>query len=201
MKATHFASAAHFRRWLEANHRAATELWVAFYKAHTGRKGLTYLEAVDEALCFGWIDGLKKRLDDEAFVHRFSPRRPRSIWSDINTRKAARLKREGRMAPAGLEAFAARDPKRAGIYSFEVRHGHSLDARSLARFKAKKRAWAFFAAQPPGYRRLMIFRVMSAKREETRARRLAQLIAVSSRGLRIDTLTGNATPRRADKAT
>ncbi len=200
MKAIFFASPAHFRRWLEARHRTTTELWVAFYKMHTGRKGLTYLEAVDEALCFGWIDGLKKRLDDEAFVHRFSPRRPRSIWSDINTRKAARLKREGRMAPAGLEAFAARDPKRAGIYSFEVRHSHSLDARSLARFKANKRAWAFFAAQPPGYRRLMIFRVMSAKREETRARRLGQLIAVSARGLRVDSLSGKPTRPRADKA-
>src|SRR5258706_886583 len=113
MKATFFASPAHFRRWLDAHHRTATELWVAFYKTHTGRKGLTYLEAVDEALCFGWIDGLKKRLDDEAFVHRFSPRRPRSIWSHINTRKAARLKLEGRMAPTGLLAVPARDPTRA----------------------------------------------------------------------------------------
>ncbi len=173
---------------------------MAFHKTHTRRKGLTYLEAVDEALCFGWIDGLKKRVDADAFMHRFSPRRARSIWSDINTRKAARLKRAGRMARAGLAALAARDPERAGLYSFEARHKASFDARSLARFKAKKRAWDFFEAQPPGYRRIATFWVVSAKREETRARRLERLIADSAHGLRIDTLSGNGMRRRADQA-
>ena len=196
MSATFFASAAQFRRWLEANHRTAAELWVAFYKAHTGRKGLTYLEAVDEALCFGWIDGLKKRLDEQAFMHRFSPRRSRSVWSDVNTRKAEALKRQGRMASAGLAAYAARDPRRAGLYSFEKRNSPAFDAAAAARFKAKPKAWAFFAAQPPGYRRTATFWVMSAKREETRARRLASLIADSARGLRVDSLSGSGLKRR-----
>jgi len=195
-----FASAAQFRRWLEANHRAAGELWVAFHKAHAGRKGLTYREAVDEALCFGWIDGLKKRLDEGAYLHRFTPRRPRSIWSDVNTRNAGRLKRQGRMAPAGLEAFAARDPARAGLYSFEDRRRAAFDAPALARFKARKRAWAFFEAQPPGYRRTATFWVMSAKRAATRARSLGRLIADSSRGLRLDVLSGNGMRRGGEEA-
>lgn len=190
-----FDSQAAFRAWLAANHRKATELWVAFHKVHRGKGGLTYAEAVDEALCFGWIDGVKKRIDEEAYMHRFTPRSPKSIWSEGNTRRAEALLKAGRMAPAGADAFAARDPKRAGLYSFENRD-RGLDADSEKRFRAQRKAWKFFQEQPPGYRRIAAFWVASAKREETRARRLAQLIADSARGERIAMLSGTPkTPR------
>ena len=179
-----FASAAAFRTWLRRNHASERELWIAFWKVHTGKRGLTYLEAVDEALCFGWIDGVKKRLDDEAFVHRFTPRRPKSIWSAINIRKAEALEKAGRMAEPGRAAFALRDPKRSAVYSFENRP-RSLDAAYERRFRATKKAWTFFEAQPPGYRRLMAHWVMSAKREDTREARLARLIDCSARGMRV----------------
>jgi uncharacterized protein YdeI (YjbR/CyaY-like superfamily) len=179
-----FASAGAFRNWLRKNHATVPELWVGFWKVHAGKRGLTYLEAVDEALCFGWIDGIKKRYDDEAFVHRFTPRRQRSIWSVINIRKAEALEKAGRMAEPGRAAFALRDPKRSAVYSFENRD-RVLDTAYERQFRAKRRAWAFFEAQPPGYRRLMTHWVMSAKLEETRARRLAKLIDSSARGLRL----------------
>ena len=185
MSPRHFASAAAFRTWLAKNHAKAPELWVAFYKKHTGKAGLTYPEAVDEALAFGWIDGIKKRVDDEAFTHRFTPRRARSIWSDINIRRVEALIEAGRMQPAGMAAYEARDPVRSGIYSFE-RKAAAFDAEALETFKANAKAWAFFEKQPPGYRRLVTHRVMSAKRQETRARRLQQLIALSQRGLRFE---------------
>jgi uncharacterized protein YdeI (YjbR/CyaY-like superfamily) len=189
-----FASVAAFRAWLEANHGKEAVLWIGFWKAHTGREGLTYLEAVEEALCFGWIDGLKKRRDEHAFVQRFTPRKPRSIWSAVNIRKAEALKRAGRMAKPGLEAFEGRDRARAGLYSFENRHV-GLAVELDKRFRARKKAWKYFEAQPPGYRRIAAFWVMSAKREETRERRLAQLIADSARGLRLAHLSGSGTAR------
>jgi uncharacterized protein YdeI (YjbR/CyaY-like superfamily) len=195
VKPQFFASTEAFRRWLEAHHREATELWIGFYKVHTGKAGLTYPQAVDEALCFGWIDGLKKRFDDAAFVQRFTPRRTRSIWSDVNTRRVEALRKAGRMEPAGLDAFAARDPKHAGLYSFENRDKLCFDAAAQKRFRAKKKAWAFFEAQPPGYRRTATFWVMSARRDATRERRLAQLIAASARGERLGALSGNGTQR------
>ena len=195
VKPAFFASADAFRRWLEANHRSVKELWVGFYKVHTGKAGLTYPQAVDEALCFGWIDGLKKRFDDAAFMQRFTPRRSRSIWSDVNTRRAEALENAGRMAPSGLEALRARDPKHAGLYSFENRDKVAFDAAAQARFRAKKKAWTFFEAQPPGYKRTATFWAMSAKRDATRRRRLAQLIAASARGERLGALSGNGTQR------
>jgi uncharacterized protein YdeI (YjbR/CyaY-like superfamily) len=180
----HFASAAAFGKWLADNHARRDELWVAFYKKHTGKAGMSYPEAVDEALCHGWIDGIKKRLDDESFTHRFTPRRARSIWSDINLRRAEALIASGRMQPAGMAAYEARTAERSGIYSFEGKAAQ-FDATTLAAFQAGRRAWAFFAAQPPGYRRIAAHWVMSAKREETRARRLAQLMEDSVNGRRL----------------
>ncbi len=179
-----FASRARFRAWLAANHARKPELWVGFWKAHTGRKTVTYDEAVDESLCFGWIDGLVKGVDGEAYMQRFTPRRPRSIWSAINIRKVERLREAGLMAPAGLAAFEGRDPKRAGLYSTENRHVQ-LSKEFVKRFQSRRKAWAFFEKQPPGYRRVAAFWVMSAKRPETRERRLAQLIADSDRGVRV----------------
>jgi uncharacterized protein YdeI (YjbR/CyaY-like superfamily) len=188
-----FVSAAQFRKWLEANHAASGELWVGFWKAHTGRKGLTYEEAVEEALCFGWIDGLVRRVDAAAYVQRFTPRRPKSIWSAVNIRKVEALASAGRMAKPGLAAFEGRDPKRAGLYSFENRD-MILSPPFEKRLRARKAAWTFFAAQPPGYRRMAAFWVMSAKREETREKRLARLIDDSARGLRVAAISG--LPRR-----
>jgi uncharacterized protein YdeI (YjbR/CyaY-like superfamily) len=161
-----------------------SELWIAFYRKDAGKRGLTYDEAVEEALCFGWIDGLKQKHDAESFRQRFTPRRPTSIWSAINIRRVAKLRAAGLMAQPGLAAFESRDPKRAGLYSFENRDVQ-LDSAAQRAFRATPDAWAFFSAQPPGYRRIASFWVMNAKRAQTRERRLAQLIADSKRGERI----------------
>jgi uncharacterized protein YdeI (YjbR/CyaY-like superfamily) len=143
------------------------------------------MEAVDEALCFGWIDGLVKGIDGERYKQRFSPRKPGSIWSTINIGKVKALEAAGRMTRAGLAAFEGRDTKRTGVYSFENRDV-TLSTAYEQRFRAQRKAWAFFSAQPPGYRRISAFWVMSAKREETRERRLAQLIARSAAGERVE---------------
>ena len=198
MKPRHFKSAAAFNRWLEVNHACVRELWVGFYRKDSGRGGLTYAEALDEALCFGWIDGVRKRVDEWSFVQRFTPRKPKSNWSLINIRHVARLKQTGRMQSAGLKAFAARDAARSGIYSFENKP-RELSPELERNFKADRAAWEFFQRQPPGYRRVARFWVMSAKREETRERRLARLKADSGRGRRLDLLGGGkqrSRPRR-----
>ena len=184
-----FRTQAEFRRWLERHHASVTELWIGFWKKTSGKAGLSYDEAVEEALCFGWIDGLVRGRDAESFIQRFTPRGPRSTWSAINLRKVEALRKAGRMAPAGLEAHAKRDPKRANLYSFENRHV-VLSPAFTKRFKARKDAWTFFEAQPPGYRRIAAFWVMSAKLEETRERRFAQLVADSQKGERIPSLAG-----------
>lgn len=178
-----FRDGAEFRRWLARNHASAQCLWLGFWKKETG-KGITYAEAVDEALCYGWIDGLVKRLDEQSHVRRFTPRRPGSIWSAVNLRNADRLKAAGRMAKPGLEAFEGRDPKRAGLYSFENRQV-TLSGELEKLFRAEAKAWKFFSAQPPGYRRVTAFWVMNAKQEATRRRRLEKLIAVSAKGERL----------------
>ncbi|MBI3875267.1 MAG: YdeI/OmpD-associated family protein [Verrucomicrobia bacterium] len=184
MKVTHFKSAAEFRQWLGTNHDRISELWVGFYKKHSGRGGVTYSEALDAALCFGWIDGIKKRVDDLAYTHRFTPRKPRSNWSLVNIRHVERLKKLGLMAPAGLKAFEARDPKKSGFGSAENRP-RRFDAALEQKFKQNKKAWTFFRAQPPGYQRLGIWFVMSAKKEETRLTRLMRLMADSAQGRRL----------------
>ena len=186
---TFFDSAADFRAWLARHHATADVLWVGFWKAASRRERLTYAQAVEEALCFGWIDGLKKGRDEHTFVQRFTPRRPRSIWSLVNVRKVEALRAAGRMTAAGLAAFESRDAARSGLYSFENRPA-TLDAAYEKRFRAAKAAWKFFGEQPPGYRRTATFWVMSAKRAGTRERRLAQLIAESAKGRRLASLAG-----------
>ena len=191
-----FDSQARFRRWLERNHASAPELWVGFWKAHTGRGGLTYEQALDEALCFGWIDGLVRRVDDEAYMQRFTPRKPTSTWSAVNIAKVEALEKAGRMAAPGRDAFRKRDPRRAGRYSFENRDV-TFAPELEKRFRHEKAAWKFFEAQPPGYRRMAAFWVMSAKREETRERRLGQLIDGSRAGVRLPALSGQTAPRKS----
>lgn len=164
-------------------------MWVGFYKKDSGRGGLNYAEALDEALCFGWIDGVRKRVDEFSYTQRFTPRKPRSNWSLINIRHAERLKKAGRMRPAGLKAFAACEPAKAGVYSFENKPRELLPALQR-QFKSDKAAWRFFQQQPPGYRRVAGFWVMSAKREETRQRRLARLMSDSRHGRRLGLLGG-----------
>lgn len=185
MKPTFFASAAEFRAWLEAHHSRERELLVGLYKRASGRAGLTYQEALDEALAFGWIDGVRRRHDDHRWTIRFTPRRARSIWSHVNIRRMKVLIAERRVAPAGLRAFEAREERRSGIYTYE-RSPTTFDAETLRRFAANRKARTFFDAQPPGYRRLMTGWVMQAKKEETRLKRLARLIDLSSRGRRLD---------------
>lgn len=176
-----FETPTHFRAWLEANHAAAAELWVGYYKKGTGRPSMTWPESVDQALCFGWIDGVRRRIDDERYMIRFTPRRPGSNWSLVNIRKAQELIEQGLMRPAGLAAFEARDPDKSEEYSYENRP-QGLDEAYETEFRANAAAWAYWAAQPPHYRKGAAHWVMSAKREETRRKRLATLIADSAAG-------------------
>ena len=190
MKPRFFTGRSDFRRWLEKNHASAPELWVGFYKVSSGRGGLTYLEALEEALCFGWIDGVRHRVDAQSFSQRFSPRRAKSYWSAVNIRRAEQLKAAGLMHDAGLAAFERRDGA-SDRYSFE-RAPAALDPAAEKRFRANRRAWSFFESQAPWYRRVALHWVTSAKREETRARRLETLIRDSAGGRRI----GLVAPKR-----
>jgi uncharacterized protein YdeI (YjbR/CyaY-like superfamily) len=183
MKPRFFESAAEFRAWLEHHHATAPELWVGFYKKASGKAGLGYPEAVDAALCFGWIDGIKKRVDDVSYTHRFTPRRPGSIWSAINTRRVGDLRKRGLVAAAGLAAFDRREEKRTAIYTYENQPATLAPAYERA-WRANRRAWSFFNAQPAGYQRLAKGWIMSAKRDETRRRRLEIMIDASARGMR-----------------
>jgi uncharacterized protein YdeI (YjbR/CyaY-like superfamily) len=185
MQPCFFDSPDEFRAWLEANHATESEVFVGFYKKHTGRRAMTWTESVREALCFGWIDGLTRRIDDDSYCIRFTPRKPRSNWSAVNVQHVEELLREGRMHPAGVAAFEARMPAKTGAYTYENRHEVKLSPQQEEQFRAKERAWEFFQAQPPGYRQTAIFWVVSAKREETRARRLATLIGDSAHRRRI----------------
>lgn len=184
MTARYFASAAEFRRWLEAHHATERELPVGFYKKGSGKPGISYQDALDEALCFGWIDGVKKRVDAHRYTHRFSPRKPGSIWSVANTKRVKALIALGRMAAPGLEAFRRRDPAKTRLHSLENRPS-TFDAALERAFRRHAAAWTFFRAQPAGYQRLMTFWVMAAKQQETRERRLAVLAKSSAEGKRI----------------
>ena len=183
MKPKFFSSPEQFRQWLEQNHDRADELQVGFHKKDSGKKSITYPQALDEALCFGWIDGVRRRLDETSYTIRFTPRKPKSIWSNVNVRHAERLKKEGRMAEPGLKAYALRDPKRTGIYAFE-NEAREFSPEFEKKFRANKPAWEFFQSEPPSIRRTCIFWVMSAKKEETRLRRLDFLIDSASKGIR-----------------
>jgi uncharacterized protein YdeI (YjbR/CyaY-like superfamily) len=178
----YFESPAAFRAWLEANHDSEKEVWVGFWKKATGRQGMNWSQAVDEALCFGWIDGVAKRIDDERHVQRFTPRKPVSNWSVVNIEKMATLRAEGRLRPAGEAAFARRRADRSGVYSFEQRSDPAFEPAQQAALEADAAAWAFFQARPPSYRKAATWWVISAKRPDTRARRLATLIADSAAG-------------------
>ena len=179
MTPTFFETPAAFRAWLQKHHRTADELWVGYWKKHTGRPTITWPESVDEALCFGWIDGIRKSVDSDSYMNRFTPRRPGSFWSATNTTRALELIRLGRMRAAGRKAFAARDAART-VAHHAVRDKPRLDKARAAAFKANRGAWQFFQAQPPGYRRLAIWWIVSAKREETRTRRFDHLVALSA---------------------
>lgn len=189
-----FASPLEFRRWLERHHESATELLVGFHKKATGKPTLTWPESVDEALSFGWIDGVRRSLGDDAYTIRFTPRKRGSNWSLVNVRKAEQLIAEGRMRPAGLAAWEARREAKTGIYSFEQQAAAALDPAEEARFRRNRKAWAFWESQPAGYRKTATWLVVSAKRAETRAKRLEALIAHSAAGERIPQL--RPTPRR-----
>ncbi|HEY7197837.1 MAG TPA: YdeI/OmpD-associated family protein [Gaiellaceae bacterium] len=189
MDPTFFETPADLRTWLERHHADADELLVGFHKKGSGRASVTWPESVDEALCFGWIDGIRRSLDGERYTIRFTPRRPRSIWSAANIKRAKELTEEGRMQAAGLAAFERRRDDRSAIYSYEQRRTATLGAAAEERFRADAQAWDFFQAQPPGYRRTAIHWVTSAKREETRQRRLETLIDDSAHGRRLKVLT------------
>ena len=180
-----FATPAAFRAWLDAHHDRAPELLVGFHKKGSGKPSMTWPESVDEALCYGWIDGVRRSLDEDSYTIRFTPRRPGSIWSNVNVAKVAALLQAGRMMPAGLAAWERRDPEKSGIYVFERNHPVAFDAEMERRFKRSRRAWTFFQAQPPGYRKQATHYVTSAKRTETRERRLTTLIECSARGERL----------------
>ena len=179
-----FATPAAFRAWLDANHNRATELVVGFYKKGSGKPSITWPESVDEALCYGWIDGVRRSLGDESYTIRFTPRRPTSIWSNVNVAKVEALLAARRMMPAGLAAWEKRDPVKSGIYAFE-REAAAFDLAAERRFQRNGAAWRYFHQQPPGYQRLATHYVVSAKRPETREKRLSVLIEHSARGERI----------------
>jgi len=164
-------------------------LLVGFYKRGSGKPSITWPESVDEALCFGWIDGVRRSLDGDGYTIRFTPRKPRSTWSAVNTKRASELIAQGRMRPAGLEAFEKRTGERSGTYSYEQRHTARLDEVYEQQFRANRKAWDYFQAQAPWYRRTAIWWVVSARREETRLKRLATLIAESERGRSIGPLS------------
>lgn len=175
-----FASAAKFRAWLERNHEKKTELWIRFDRASSNKDTLTYKQAVDEALCYGWIDGVLKSLDEASYVRRFTPRKPKSIWSAVNIARVAELEALGKMTDAGRAAFNVREDKRSRVYSFEQKEV-ALEPAEERSFRNNRSAWSFFESQPASYRRAATWWVTSAKRAETRSKRLAELIELSSR--------------------
>ena len=183
--ATFFETADRFAVWLKKHGATKTELIVGYHKRGSQRPSMTWAESVDEALCFGWIDGVRKRIDDRAYQIRFTPRKPTSIWSRINIERASLLKKEGRMREPGLKALAHRREDKSRIYSYEQQKVATLDAATEARFRRAKSAWKFFEAQPRGYRQLVIWRIVSAKRHETRERRLQDLIQASKEKRRL----------------
>jgi uncharacterized protein YdeI (YjbR/CyaY-like superfamily) len=180
-----FARAGDFRDWLAQHGTSAPELVVGFWKVDSGRPSMTWPESVDEALCVGWIDGVRQRLDEQAYRIRFTPRRPGSVWSAINIAKAEALIATGRMQPAGLTAFEARRADRSVIYAYEQADTAQLSPDELARFQAQAAAWAFFAACPPGYRKTLLHWVTTARQAATRARRLDSLIHACAEGRRL----------------
>jgi uncharacterized protein YdeI (YjbR/CyaY-like superfamily) len=191
-----FESPEEFYAWLDEHHESASEVYVGYWKKHTGRPSLTWSQAVDQALCFGWIDTRVNRIDDDRHMQRFTPRKPGSNWSNINIEKMQKLTEAGLVKPAGLAAFEKRRDDRTGVYSFERSEQAQLEPEQEERFKANAGAWEFFQSQAPWYRRTAIHLVTSAKKPETRERRLNQLIEDSAAGRRLNQLTAPGRRKR-----
>jgi uncharacterized protein YdeI (YjbR/CyaY-like superfamily) len=188
LKPKFFKTQPDWRKWLAAHHASESELWVGYYKKDSGKPSITWPQSVDEALCFGWIDGIRKSIDDVSYMIRFTPRKPRSIWSAVNIKRANELQEQELMQPAGLKAFSAREENRSGIYSYEQR-SPELPAKYAKRLKQNSAAAKFFQAQPASYRKAANWWVVSAKQEETRLKRLEKLIKHSESGERIPQFT------------
>ncbi len=183
MEILFFPSPAQFRKWLKANYAKATELWLGYYKVNSGKPSITYKQSVEEALCYGWIDGICKSIDTESYMQRFTPRKANSIWSNVNINSVKNLIEEGRMQPAGLAAFEKRTEKKSGVYAFE--QGDLTFGPFEKIFKKNKEAWAFFQSQPPSYTKPAMWWVINAKREETKIKRLQTLMDDSTNGKRL----------------
>lgn len=188
-KATFFPTPSDFRAWLEAHHGKFRELLMGFYKKDSGKPSITWPESVDVALCFGWIDGVRKSIDETSYTIRFTPRRPTSTWSSVNIKRVRELTKEGMMYPAGLKAFAARRARKSGIYTYEQRKRLRFNAQQLKQFRENKSAWEFFRSQAPWYQRVCTWWVTSAKKEETRRKRLSLLIEHSQNRRTLPQLT------------
>jgi len=194
MSVKFFKSPPDFRKWLAANHASQTELWVGFYKRASGKASITWPQSVDEALCFGWIDGIRKSIDDVSYKIRFTPRKQRSTWSAVNIKRVGELSEQGLMSEAGVKAFEARQENRSGIYSYEQR-SPELPELYAKKLKKNTAAWKFFEAQPPSYRKAVNWWIVSAKQEETRLKRLHKLIEDSAAGQRIAQFTAIRKPK------
>jgi uncharacterized protein YdeI (YjbR/CyaY-like superfamily) len=184
-----FATPDEFRAWLEEHHDSAREVFVGYYKTSSSRPSITWPQSVDQALCFGWIDGMRKRIDDERYMIRFTPRKPSSTWSAVNVERIKELTELGLMRPEGLNAFQARVEGKTGVYAYERRDAAALDEAEEREFRANPQAWAFFQARPPSYRKAAIWWVVSAKKPETRRKRLATLMEDSANGRTVKPLT------------
>lgn len=188
MNPTFFAKRLHFRKWLEKNYNKKQELWVGYYKVSSKKSSITWPESVEEALCFGWIDGIRKSIDEISYMIRFTPRRENSIWSEVNIKNVEKLIKQGLMQPAGFAIYNKRKDKNSGIYSFEQKVIIALSKEYEKKFKLNKKAWAFFQAQVPSYKKTAIHWVMSAKQEVTQLKRLNELIKDSAVSLKIKQL-------------
>ncbi len=186
-----FKNPAELRKWFEKNYKKAEEQWIGYYKTGTAKPSISWPESVDQALCFGWIDGIRKSIDDESYTIRFTPRKPTSVWSRINIKKVAELKRQGLMTKEGLHLFENRDMKKSSLYSFEQRKNPKLPAAFMKKFKSNKKAWTFFSSQAPWYQRTATWWIISAKREETRLKRLGRLMSDCENGKKIGLLRNN----------
>jgi uncharacterized protein YdeI (YjbR/CyaY-like superfamily) len=188
MEPLFFATTEELRAWFEANHDKLQEQWIGYYKKSSGKQSITWQESVDVALCFGWIDGIRKSIDSESYMNRFTPRRKNSNWSEVNIKRVEELTRMGLMHPNGLKAFEARKESKSGVYSFEQRDKPQFDDESLALFQANSAAWEYFQRSSPSYQKAAIWWVVSAKKPETRQKRLRQLIEDAAAGRPVPSL-------------
>jgi len=185
----YFKTSAELRQWFEKNHDHVQEQWIGYYKKNSGKPSITWQESVDQALCFGWIDGIRKSVDEGRYTIRFTPRKPTSNWSAINIKRVAELKKLGLMKKEGLALFENRDKRKSNLYSFEQRRNPAFSTTLLKMFKANKSAWKYFLSKPPSYQRMATWWVISAKQKETKLRRLQQLISDSEKRRTIPVLT------------